>query len=325
MRKTCSEEGCDAPKSLCKQSLSADYQDCPHWTNTSVDAIGVGKKDSSSNTAIPWSGMELTPDKIDILSHRSTPLIIGIIGAANAGKTSYLGMLYTLLFNGRKFAKWNFAGSYTLVAWEAQAKGLKIGSNGKVPFPKSTPSTPDYYSLYHFALKNDNRLYDVLFADSSGEVFTKWAANTDDPEAENAKWIYHNSDAFIFFVDCEALITGRGRARMAVSQLAGQVAAGLKNKPVILVWSKADKIDDIPTTIREAVEQTLKDSFPGSLSFLISNFSKVADDKLCHVNNLAATESTLDLLIEPKSLNLIPGVPLSNDFFINYHGSDEFK
>jgi hypothetical protein len=325
MRKTCSENGCDAPKSLCKHLMSFDYQDCPHWNQTKVEKETVKTNSSIGNKVIPWSGMELTPADISLLSHRSTPLIIGVVGAANAGKTSYLGMLYTLLFNGRKFQQWNFAGSYTLIAWEAQAKGLKIGVNGKVAFPKATPSAPDYYSFYHLALKKQKQLYDVLFADSSGEVFTKWAADTEDAEADNAKWIYQNSDALLFFVDSESLIEGRGRVRNKIAQLATQIAAGLDARPMVIVWSKADKLDQISPTIRQAVEDNLTDNFPDAPVYYISNFSKDAQDKLCYINNLAATEAVLDGLTLIQSVSISPMLPTSKDFFFNYHGKHESK
>lgn len=303
--------------------MSFDYQECPHWNRTIAEKPPAAGKSSIGNKMIPWSGMELTPADISVLSHRSTPLIIGVVGAANAGKTSYLGMIYTLLFNGRRFDHWNFAGSFTLIAWEAQAKSLKIGGNGKVAFPKATPSAPDYYSFYHLALKKDKQLYDVLFADSSGEVFTKWAADTDDAEAENAKWIYQNADALIFFVDCEALIDGRGRVRNKIAQLATQLSAGLNNRPLVIVWSKADKIDQIPVNIRQAVEETLADNFPSAAVYHISNFSKDAQDPLCYVNNLAAAEAALDGMTRIKSLKLAPDLPASKDFFFNYHGKQK--
>lgn len=321
MRKKCEYEGCDAPKALCSISFSSEYQDCPHFNKEGNETSNPQSKESTGS-AIPWSGIAFTPSNIDILSHRSSPIMIGLVGAANAGKTSYLGMLYTLFFNGRKFNNWNFAGSYTLIAWEAQAKGLKIRSNGKVSFPNPTPSAPDYYSLYHLALKKDKQLFDILLADSSGEVFTKWAANIDDTEAENAKWIYGNSDAFVFFVDCEALIEGRGRTKNSLSQMAAQVASALENRPVTIVWSKADKIGDIPHKIREAVEELLKDSFPDSPVFRISNFSKSTDDKMCYVNNLTATEVLLNKLTTGSKIDVSPRVPIANDFFLDYHGKN---
>jgi hypothetical protein len=320
MRQKCDYEECDAPKALCKVSFSADYQDCPNFNKSLLELPQNTSLKGASGTIIPWSGVALTPDNIDMLSHRSSPLIIGLIGAANAGKTSYLGMIYTLFFNGRKFNEWDFAGSYTLIAWEAQAKGLKIGTNGKVEFPEPTPSNPDYYSLYHLALKKDKQLFDVLFADSSGEVFTKWAAETDNSEAENAKWIYQNSDGFIFFVDCEALIKERGRAKNGISQMAGQVSSALNNRPTAIVWSKADKINDIPVRIKEAVEELLNDNFPNAPVFYISNFSKSANDEMCYVNNLAATESILNELTKATKLDISPELPISNDFFLDYHG-----
>lgn len=320
MRQKCLESECDAPKSLCRLHLSPNYQDCEHWRKMSTEQT-VSSTGVSEGTDIPWSGMELTPQNIDVLSHRSTPLIIGLVGAANAGKTSYLGMLYTLLFNGRKFDSWKFAGSYTLIAWEAQAKGLKIESNGKVTFPKTTPAQPDYYSLYHLALKKDKQLYDVLFADSSGEVFTKWAADTDSDEAENAKWIYENSNAFIFFVDCEALINERGRARNRISQLTAQISANLNSRPIVIVWSKADRIHEIPSNIKVSVESLLQDNFPEEPQFMISNFSESEEDELCYVNNIGTCEAILNKITEVKKINIYPCLPNSIDFFFNYHGS----
>ncbi len=322
MRKKCSIEGCDAPKGLCKNFMSSDYQECDEWRSIDEDIAHKGKS-SSIETNIPWTGMELTPEDIGLLSHRSSPIIIGLIGSANAGKTSYIGMLYTLLFNGRKFNNWSFAGSYTLNAWEAQAKSLKINSKGKVPFPKSTPSHPDYYSLYHLALKKDKRLYDILFADSSGEVFTKWATDTENSEAENAKWIYQNSDGFIFFVDCEALIIGRGGARRPILQLAGQISSNLGTRKVVVVWSKAEKIHEISATLKKSLEEGLQRYFPDALHFYISNFSASPDDEYCYINNLATSETILDKITQSQKLRLSPITSNSSDFFFSYGISNQ--
>ncbi|WP_333889173.1 TRAFAC clade GTPase domain-containing protein [Sphingobacterium siyangense] len=320
MRQRCSEGGCDAPKSLCKVHLSPDYQGCEFWRNSVVEQSSTGNRKDEANV-IPWSGTELIPSNIELIAHRSSPVIIGLVGAANAGKTSYLGILYTLMFNGSKFKQWNFAGSFTLIAWEAQAKGLKIGTNGKVAFPEATPAQPDYYSLYHLALKKDKQLYDILFADSSGEVFTKWASDTDSSEAENAKWIYENSNGFIFFVDCEALILERGRARNRISQLASQISANLGDRSVIIVWSKADRINEIPSIIKDSVDSLLQQNFADSMQFMISNFSSSSEDQLCYVNNIAACEALLDKLTMVQKLKVRPVLPKSNDFFFNYYGS----
>ena len=118
---------------------------------------------------------------------------ITLLAMSGAGKTTYLAMLYSLLFNGKRIENWDFAGSYTLNGWELQAKTLQVQEDGTVRNPDATPSDKDFYSLYHLALRHDGFLHDILFADSSGEVFSKWADNVNDPAAENARWIYENA------------------------------------------------------------------------------------------------------------------------------------
>src|SRR5690606_6949375 len=102
-------------------------------------------------------------DNLDLLSHRGTPNIIGLVGSSGAGKTSYLAMLYSLLFNGKRIERWDFAGSLTLVGWELQAKTLQVQVDGTIRNPDATPSDKDFYSIYHLALRNDGFLQDILF------------------------------------------------------------------------------------------------------------------------------------------------------------------
>lgn len=321
MRKKCSQSGCTAPKGLCKEFTSQEYQTCSYWNQAEHKEVVVEKSSKGIVTTIPWSGLALQPSEIELFSHRSSPKIIGIIGAAEAGKTSYLGMLYTLLFNGKRFNHWDFAGSFTLIAWETLAKYLKVKSNGKVDFPEPTPSNPDFYSLYHLALRNEEQFHDILFADSSGEVFTQWANNIHDDNAENARWIYQNSQAFIFFIDCEAVIEDRGRAKRKIVQLAGQVAAQLNDRPIVVVWSKADKIDEIRPNIKKAIEEVVERLLPNAEIIQISNFSQEDPDSLCHINNLKVTEYLLDRLSNPQPFHLTPDRSETNDFFFKYMGS----
>ncbi len=323
MRKKCPYEGCHAPKGLCKVSTSPQHQSCPHWLGIESEPKSTKKSTKSKSTIIPWSGLALQPEDIELLSHRSSPKIIGIIGAANAGKSSYLGMLYTLLYNGKKFKNWNFAGSFSLVAWENLAKHLKIKPNGKVDFPPTTPSAPDFYSLFHLALRNEDQFQDILFADSSGEVFTKWASKVDDINAENARWIYQHAQAFIFFIDSEAIIRERGRAKLKIIQLAGQVAANLGQRPVTIVWSKADKIKEVRPNIKEAIDKAMVRLFPHALTLKISNYSKEDTDTLCHVNNLRVTEYLINEMCKTQSLQIIPDRGETTDFFFKYKGSYE--
>ena len=325
MKERCSRDDCLVPKGLCQELTSPDYQKCPNWNKSSEEEPITRKTMARKITKIPWSGLALEPNQIELISSRSTPKIIGILGPANAGKTSYLGMLYTLIFNGKRFKKWHFAGSYTLIAWETLAKYLKVKPNGKVDFPVPTPTNLDFYSLFHLALRNESHLYDILFADSSGEVFTQWANNIYDTNAENARWIYQHSHAFMFFVDCEAIIKERGKAKQKIAQLAGQIASNLNGRPIVIVWSKADQIGEILPNIKDAIVKVLSRYFPKAFTIQISNFSQEDPDTLCHINNLKATEELFDKLCEPQALDLIPDRGETQDFFFRYRGNYENK
>ncbi len=262
----------------------------------------------------------MRPEQLDLLAHRSTPKIIGLVGSSGAGKTTYLAMLYSLLSNGKRIENWDFAGSYTLNGWELQAKTLQVQEDGTVRNPDATPSDKDFYSLYHLALRHDVFLHDILFADSSGEVFSKWADNVNDPAAENARWIYGNAHAFLFFVDCEAIIEQRGRARRDIVQVAEQVKSGLRGRPVVIVWSKADLAENMRKNIVEAIQRSLSETFPGVISLEISNYSKSDSDQLCHINNIGVAKTVLNLLANPQPLSIAPASIQTDDFFFIYRG-----
>ena len=324
MQKKCSQSGCNAPKAFCKKSASPNYQDCSNWTVDPDPDNKNKRKAKGRNKSIPWSGVAMEPDDIQQLAHRSTPQIIGIVGAANAGKTSYLGMLYTLLFNGKKFDEWKFAGSNTLIAWETQAKCLKVKPSGKVDYPEPTPSHGNYYSLYHLALRKANHLYDILFADSSGEVFSKWSKNIDDPSVDNARWVYKHANAFLLFINCEAIIEEKGKARIKITQLIAQISANLHDRPVAVVWSKGDKMKQLEKDypkIKQAIERSIMQYLPNAESYIISNFSKTDPDQFCHVNNLRVTEYLLNMISKPKPLKLKLEVSGTSDLFFQYRGS----
>lgn len=322
MRNKCSKPDCPAPKGLCLEHASPDYQKCDNWLgNKTNQPIEKHEAVTKKGQPLPWTGEPLEPTDIGIVSQRSAPLIVGMIGGADAGKTSYLGMLYTLLFNGNFFAYWSFAGSYTLAAWETLAQYLKIKPNGKVEFPPPTPSNPDFYSLYHLVLKRRELFRDVLFADSSGEVFKLWSEDVQDPNAGNARWIYEKSNAFIFMVDSVALRERRGAAKTEIIQMAEQLAANLGGRPVAVVWTKADEIDNVRANIKSALEEDLCQAFGDSQVFKVSNFPKSDPDTLCHKNNLAVIEYLLQELNKPKIIELIPEVGASPDKFFNYRGT----
>jgi hypothetical protein len=321
-KRKCSKEGCYAPNDFCLELAGPLHEQCQYFENAgAAEAPAKTAKKPEATTSIPWTGEWLRPEQLDLLAHRGTPKIIGLVGSSGAGKTTYLAMLYSLLFNGKQIGNWDFAGSYTLNGWELQAKTLQVQEDGTVRNPDATPSDKDFYSLYHLALRHDGFLHDILFADSSGEVFSKWSDNVNDPAAENARWIYNNSHAFLLFVDCEAIIKQRGRARRDFVQLAEQVKSGLRGRPIVIVWSKADLAEQMRENIVEDIRRSLYENFPGAVSLEISNYSKSDSDQLCHINNIGITKTVLDQLGNPQPLHIAPAAIQTNDFFFLYRGS----
>jgi len=325
-KRSCSKVDCHAPIDLCPVLGSEEYPKCPFFEKASAAEVPQkGANNSATAKTIPWTGEWLRPEQIELLAHRGTPKIIGLVGSSGAGKTTYLAMLYCLMFNGNHIESWDFAGSYTLNGWELQAKTLHVQEDGTVRNPDATPSDEDFHSLYHLALRNNGFLHDILFADSSGEVFSKWADNVNDPAAENARWIYENAQAFLLFVDCEAVIEQLGSANLEIVQLAGQLKKDLGDRPVVIVWSKADLGDKMPKNIVEVIKRNLSEIFPGAPSFEISNYSKSVSDLLCHVNNVGATKAVLDQLVTPKPLHIAPASISTGDLFFSYRGSHGSK
>ncbi len=327
MRRKCNKPDCPAPKGLCLAHASPDHQKCEYWLGPQ-DEPAAGEKQvrvKDGTESLPWTGEPFQPADIEIIGQRSVPLIIGMVGTADAGKTSYLGMLYTLLFNGKEIENWSFAGSFTLAAWETLAQYLKLKPDGSIESAPPTPANPDYYSLYHLALKRGDLLRDLLFADSSGEVFSLWSVNVQDPNAENARWIYEKSSAFIFMVDSVALAHKRGSAKSEIVQMAHQLAANLGERPVAVVWSKADEIGNVRESIKKALDEDLATIFKDSRVFEVSNFSKSDPDILCHNNNRAIIEYLLERLNDSQIIRLTPQVSVCQDTFFNYRGAYENK
>ena len=291
-------------------------------TNLKSVATEVKKKEkiaSEESESVLWSGNYFNPSDISKLSGHSNPQIIGLVGNAKAAKTSYLAMLYTLLLNGHFLNDLFFSNSYTLSAWENLAFALRF-NQGEVLFPEATPSNPDFYSIYHLGIKYNNSLKNVLFADASGEVFGQWAINVNDTNASNVRWIHQNADGFIFFIDCEALINGRSEAKENILDIANRLKENLKNRPVVMVWSKADRISEVRTTIKQDLEEELKNQFgDNATKFEVSNHTLNDPDPNCHINNLAVFEWLFKQINVPSNIHLELDIPLdSNDLFLNY-------
>lgn len=319
MAKKCSNPDCAAPLN-CHEGKEK-VEECEYWIKTEKIKPEKNKtsKKQEKGTGFPWSGEAFSIDEIPLVSVRNSSVIMGIVGKADAGKTTFLAMLYTLLLKGGKFESFTFAGSKTLKTWDKLYHDLKVQKE-QVKFPDPTPA--QYIRFLHLSLRNSRgRLKDILLTDASGEVFSIWSQHRENPNAENARWIYQHANAFILFIDCADLITRKNLAKTEIIDLAQMLQHDLKDRPLIAVWSKSDCKNEIHPKIKESLETELKHLFSHYTQIDISNFSSSDPDILVHKNNI----SVLDWLLS-EIYNYPIGCLLENDegpkgdLFLNYKG-----
>ena len=240
-----------------------------------------------------------------------------VIGKADAGKTTYLAMLFTLLLKGIKLKEFGFCGTKTINAWDELYQKLKVQQHG-VMFPEPTPA--QYVRFLHLALRNQSKkLKDILISDASGEVFSIWSKNRNDVNAENARWIYEYSNAFILFIDCDDLINRKAQAKTDIVDMAQMLNHDLRNRPIIAVWSKSDKKEEVHPVIREKLQGELKEIFENYKEIDISNFSSDDPDVLVHQNNVAVLDWLLSRAFTVSNSEiLIKNDDTVKDIFLNY-------
>lgn len=296
-----------------------NYQECPHWNNllkTKSPKKEVSTKDRDG-FGVSWTGNSLGRIDLSLITQRSTPIVIGVVGPENAGKTTLLTMIYLLLASGKKIGDWNFTGSYTMLGWENLAYFPRWKPGNNYQFPPRTPrNSGRNQGFLHLALRKNNITKDIIFIDAPGERFTKWAININDERSADAKWIHKNSDAFMFFIDCDIFTTNkRGSARSTLNSIAMRLADGLDGRPLSILWAKADKKEAVRDTILQRINNLLRDRFGNSYSeFEVSKepkYPKMQKNVLEMVNTIIE-----EYCNENRTSIIIP--PISDDYFLSY-------
>jgi hypothetical protein len=272
----CSRPTCFAPDVTCDLGC-LDHSECDAWGGQ--DEVGTSQKEAATHEMIlPWSGSALGLIDLGFVSGCSKPLVVGIVGAQNAGKTTLLAAWYLLIGRGH-FCDPLFSGSYSLAGWEAVASELRWAPGHTPGFPPHTTSRGGRApGLLHLAFQNERgKSLDYLFADAPGEWFQKWAVNRDSADGAGAQWVSKHSDVFMLVADSEALSgSSKGSARGHFLRLVHRLAAERRNRPVALVWTKAD-VEVSPAMVK-VIRDAVFDSIPGSIEFSVSVESG-SDDK----------------------------------------------
>ncbi|HYH96086.1 TRAFAC clade GTPase domain-containing protein [Hyalangium sp.] len=217
-----------------------------------------------TSSRVPWSGSALGLADLTNLVPRGRSILIGVLGAHDAGKTTLLTGNYLQLVRGHGLAGARFAGSRTLGAWESLAAWTRFDDAARPPsFPPHTPrGISRVPGLLHLALRGQqDELRDVLLTDAPGEWFTRWATKENAPEASGARWIVQHADAFLLLADCQRLSgPERGEARRGVRELVERLGNHVGLRPTVLVWAKGDQ--EPPQAIRSAIRRALAERIP---------------------------------------------------------------
>lgn len=240
----CSRPACFAPDTACVLG----FEECDHLSLPTRD---VAEVEDGDGHGLPWSGLALGLKDLFPVVALGRPNVVGIVGAANSGKTTLLAAHWICARRGIGDLGPEFAGSYTLSGWHHIAKHLQWIPYGSGFPPHTSAADERSPALMHVAYHHQNVRRQVLFTDGPGEWFTSWA---EEPStAEGAQWVADQSDVFLLLADSAALSGAeRGRARAEYEALALQLDTAARGRPVIPILTKADL--DVPLPIIEFVE-----------------------------------------------------------------------
>ncbi len=290
-----------------------DRLECEHWK--AIDEVdednSTGVPESTSD--VPWNGYSLGTSDLAILGGRGQPIVVGIVGPPDSGKTSLLAFVYMWLLKYGTLGEWQFAGSWTLAGWESIVRHSRWTGEPPPSFPPHTTSAGRHPGVLHVTLRHaaDLGVLDVLFTDAPGEWFTQWSKVPGDPAVAGARWVIEHSDVLLLLIDSAALADADKlpKARQASRDLIERLAAkGRCNLAV--VWTKDDVM--VPTVARESVQRACTDFIPGA-PVLKTTVELPATIEACFVRALTIARSTTAAgePIEPQ---------LSDDPFLAFRG-----
>lgn len=275
----CSRRTCFVPDTGCDLG-HVDLSKCVEWTGRAAqDSI---EAESADEVLLPWSGSALGLADLGFVAGRARPLVTGVVGPQNAGKTTLLGAWYLLLGRGAvDLEDRRFAGSFSLVGWEALAGSLRWNPGQPPSFPQHTTSrsgrAPGLLHLSFWAAKQA-RSTDYLLADAPGEWFQKWAVNRDSAEGAGARWIVQRADILLLVADREALSgEDMGSARGSLQLLARRLAAERRACPIALVWTKSDI--EITSQMEHSIREAVLGPMPDAAEFSVSVASSSPDKR----------------------------------------------
>jgi hypothetical protein len=262
MALSCNYPNCYPEDREC-QAGNKPFEKCPHLRrgdDADENRSATPSNEELNGRRVSWTSSVLGQADLEPLAGRSRVLLLGLVGLENAGKTTFLALLYSLLRAGQAIPGYRFAGSYTLAGWELIAGYLTFdGSQNQVRFPPHTSRNAGRVpGMLHLALRDEaGRLRDVVFTDAPGGWFDEWRSHEQAVGAVGAEWIYAQGDGFLLFADSAELTSeNRNTTRSAIEMVADRLVAKLGTRPLGLVWAKSD-VENTRPVVREKLRAYL--------------------------------------------------------------------
>lgn len=258
---TCKQDDCFVPQTSCAKG-HMDPSKCPHFVAPNA-IVAMGAFRTEDDELFPWTGRPLGLIDLRFVSATRRPHLVGIAGAADAGKTTLLCLLFLAIYRGRRIGPHTFSGSFTLQGWENIARHLQLNAGETIKFPPHTSQNGRVPGLLHLGLSDDDRnRMDVLLADASGEWFSAWTDKPTSEKAAGARWTADHSDKLLIAADTDALMGKKGGvSRRELEFLIRRIASDFGTEGVALVWTKNDLPRDaeLSNTIEDLFRSCFKD------------------------------------------------------------------
>lgn len=172
------------------------------------------------------------------------PQLIATIGSSGVGKTVYLGMLMDMLSRNPDGLRVLARGAFSVNMQQTTTAALST-----CYFPDKTPSEPDRWNWAHCQIQGSKRTAELIMPDMAGEALLE---EVDHPNTFKVvrSFLLKCSGAMIM-IDAVKLASGTldqdyftMKLLSYLVELIDDPRKGWRNRPVAIVFSKADQCDD---------------------------------------------------------------------------------
>lgn len=174
------------------------------------------------------------------------PQLVALFGAPNAGKTSYLGLLTDMLSRQVDRLQLLARGAFSVATQQATVAALSHGR-----FPPPTPLEPEQWQMMHCEVRTpaSRRSLELILPDIPGAALVQ---EVDHPRSRALiRAFCVKSSSALLLVDGERVAAGDPEADFLamkfvthLAELGGSRRDSWANKPVALVFSKADHAEE---------------------------------------------------------------------------------